>query len=734
MCGAANLFVHADTETEWHACWHCLGWVLQASVTDNLVQKKLVYVYLANYAEAHSDLALLAVNTLVRNTSDANPLVRGLALRTLCSFRLAELVEYIVPTLKSMMSDSSAYVRRATVVGAVKVFHADPNAFRGAELLQALFRLVQDPDPFVCANACTALDEILAGDGGVPVSQDFVVYIFNRLREFDDWSQARLIDICSRFRPDTDEVRFALLNILDSRLQSVNAAVVFAAVQMFLALAQHSSELFGSVLRRVKLPLLTVLSQGTPEMAYCCLEHIKLLAAREPSLFSEDASAFFCRAGESQFVRELKFAVLATIANADNGALIVSELSVQALDVDRATSKMALETLARIAQAQASAARAVVAAFLDIIDSQGGDLLDDTLALMQGLIRKYPDIAPLMLERFSSAFTRATSADARVSLLWFLGEHGEPLAEAPYILEQSVTEYEAETSVAVRLQLLTACMRLFFVRPGEMEPILVRLLNLATADASHADVHDRALLYFRLLEESVEKAQAVVCPRRLRVEVFAEHADSELRAALLREFNTLSVVYGAPADTFTVPRAPYTRGKGPSYAEFGAMERVFRGPMHAAAPADASEAGLAPRPADALAPEASVPPSPPPQAELQTGPVAAAPLDQNEYTRLWVSLGDGQTVEFGLARAVPIDQLESLFARANVVCIAMGETAPSVHKLFFYTSTGLSYVLLQLLVNNASRVCSATVKTASPHLHQFLDFVQQVVLTAASTA
>jgi len=72
------------------------------------VQKKLVYLYLANYAESHPDLSLLAVNTLQKDIHDTNPMIRGLALRHLCSLRLPHFLEYMVKPVESGVSALSA--------------------------------------------------------------------------------------------------------------------------------------------------------------------------------------------------------------------------------------------------------------------------------------------------------------------------------------------------------------------------------------------------------------------------------------------------------------------------------------------------------------------------------------------------------------------------------------------------------------------------------------------------
>ena len=61
--------------------------MVKASATVDIVQKKLVYLYMCTYAPLKPDLALLAINTLCKDCSDPNPMVRGLALRSMCSLR-----------------------------------------------------------------------------------------------------------------------------------------------------------------------------------------------------------------------------------------------------------------------------------------------------------------------------------------------------------------------------------------------------------------------------------------------------------------------------------------------------------------------------------------------------------------------------------------------------------------------------------------------------------------------
>ena len=85
--------------------------------TRDLVVKKMVYHYLCSYAHEQPEMGLMCVNTLQRDCSNDDPMVRGLALRNLCSLRLPILLEYIQPLLRGALKDRSAYVRRTAVMG-----------------------------------------------------------------------------------------------------------------------------------------------------------------------------------------------------------------------------------------------------------------------------------------------------------------------------------------------------------------------------------------------------------------------------------------------------------------------------------------------------------------------------------------------------------------------------------------------------------------------------------------
>lgn len=124
-------------------------------------------------------------------------------------------------------------------------------------------------------------------------------------------------------------------------------------------------------------------------------------------------------------------------------------------------------------------------------------------------------------------------------MLWLLGVYGERISSAPYVLEVFIDGVRSETSLEVKMELLTATMRLFLYRPAEAQDMLgrllhysiglcvliclhvfvlkgIRLLTLMYVPEEETDmcVRDQALLYYRLLHCGIEETRKVLQGRR----------------------------------------------------------------------------------------------------------------------------------------------------------------------------------------------------------------------------
>ena len=104
--------------------------------------KKLVYLYLMNYAKSQPDMAIMAVNTFVKDCEDPNPLIRqefrktrqsrvltdlfsfisrALAVRTMGCIRVDKITEYLCEPLRKCLKDDDPYVRKTAAVSVAKL-------------------------------------------------------------------------------------------------------------------------------------------------------------------------------------------------------------------------------------------------------------------------------------------------------------------------------------------------------------------------------------------------------------------------------------------------------------------------------------------------------------------------------------------------------------------------------------------------------------------------------------
>ena len=151
------------------------GIVVQNAATNDVATKKMLYHYITANAHAKQDLALLTVNTLVKDCGDEDPTIRGLALRSLTGLRVPSLVEYLarpsptrlhwkklyigdffselvaltqIGSVKNGLSDRHPYPRKTAALGVLKIMDYAPAAIERAELLPVLrILLMEDPSP-----------------------------------------------------------------------------------------------------------------------------------------------------------------------------------------------------------------------------------------------------------------------------------------------------------------------------------------------------------------------------------------------------------------------------------------------------------------------------------------------------------------------------------------------------------------------------------------------------------
>lgn len=735
--------------------------------TKDLITKKMVYLYLTNYAQKNSELAIMCINTLLNDCRNEDPMVRGLALRSLCSLRLESILEYIHDPLQQSLTDTSAYVRKTGVIGILKVFSLNPDLIKESDMIDTLYNMIRDRDAQVVSNCLIALNEIMADEGGIAINQQIIMHLLSRISDFNEWGQCNILHIIARYKPSSDDEVFTIMNTLEQCLRVSNSAVVLAAAKCFFQLTLRMDAIQEQVFERLRQPLLTLMAGGSHEINYCVLHHILLLVGKRPRVFGRDYRQFYTRYNEPTHVKYVKIDILALIADTNNVADIVTELSEYVTDVDQELARRSIRAISDIAvstnftdptvqfpppggqtpdafgavQAAQSAAQAlsmmqdrIVDTMVDFLEMNLDYVRDECLVVMKDLLRKYPEKRHDVLTVLPRIINQVQQPAAKAAIVWMLGEFGQDIRRAPYVLEKLIDDFSEETSPSVQLELLSASMKLFFKRPPEMQSMLGRLLQASIDDSSHQDVRDRALLYYRFLErQPTELAAAIVAQFKVddSITIFAEMIESDLQEKLFQEFNTLSVVYNEPSELFiSASHLPVANGVSDDEEDDQGNERAddenegyasnqphynappsVHGPPGAGQPRSASMDLLLDMDFGGGGIQQPAVHAPPPSFQLAPNP----PMDAATFQNKWTTNRVVGTVAVQLPQVPSQSEIERTFASRFILTMASGDVGPQF-KFFFYAQDARGSVyLMETLVDKGERVLRATIKGEDDH-------------------
>ena len=170
--------------------------VVNCIQTQNIELKKLVYLYLINYAKSQPDLAILAVNTFVKDTQDPNPLIRALAVRTMGCIRVDKIVEYLCEPLRKCLTDADPYVRKTAAVCVAKLYDINGELVEDQGFLDMVYDLLGDSNPMVVSNAVASLAEIAEtsslGQKVFQINTATLQKMLAALNECTEWGQVTL--------------------------------------------------------------------------------------------------------------------------------------------------------------------------------------------------------------------------------------------------------------------------------------------------------------------------------------------------------------------------------------------------------------------------------------------------------------------------------------------------------------------------------------------------------------
>ena len=467
--------------------------VINCMQTDNLELKKLVYLYLMNYAKSQPDMAIMAVNTFVKDCEDPNPLIRALAVRTMGCIRVEKITEYLCEPLRKCLKDEDPYVRKTAAVSVAKLHDINATLVEEQGFLDSLKELLGDSNPMVVANAVAALSEIneasSTGQPLIEMNTATINKLLTALNECTEWGQVFILDSLSNYNPKDDREAQSICERITPRLAHANAAVVLSAVKVlmkYMEMMGQETEFVTNLSKKLSPPLVTLLS-SEPEVQYVALRNINLIIQKRPDILKHEMKVFFVKYNDPIYIKLEKLDIMIRLTSQANIAQVLSELKEYATEVDVDFVRKSVRAIGRCAIKVEQSAERCVSTLLDLIQTKVNYVVQEAVVVIKDIFRKYPNKYESIIATLCENLDTLDEPEARASMIWIIGEYAERIDNADELLESFLDNFNDENS-QVQLQLLTAIVKLFLKRPTDTQELVQQVLSLATQESENPDL------------------------------------------------------------------------------------------------------------------------------------------------------------------------------------------------------------------------------------------------------
>lgn len=471
------------------------GRLVKLLSSQDILSKKVACLFVTRCRQSE-EVGLLAVNCLLKDTTDPNPIYRGLALNTL--FSVPAVMEQAVPRLLAGLEDASAHVRRAAVSCTLSLHQCHANIADELDLADKLYAMIRDQDPIVIVQCLHALEEILHAEGGITVNKRIASYLLKQLPLFNNWDLIAVFRYLKKYEPKTEEEALMFVNALDAYLTSNSIAVQLSAFELFdHATCNLLSHLQVEGVSQVWSKLSISLSFCEQEMTWTVLDWVEKFLNTYPDIFRPHLLKFYGWFPEPPALKVKKMRILKCLVHDSNLLEICNHFLGYCRDRNSDVRKCALQLIASLANKHDAAKEILVSELVPLLSVTDEVLVSDVLGAVCSLNFNKSEDSNKVFESIVKRKWTCASAEFKCSLIDIISMHGLHFEPSVYILEDYVENIRSE-DISVKQHLLSATLRLFFARPCEVQDLLGTVLEVLCED-DNPFLRAQATCYYKLL-------------------------------------------------------------------------------------------------------------------------------------------------------------------------------------------------------------------------------------------
>ena len=475
--------------------------------TKNIELKKLVYLYLINYAKIKPDLIFLAVAAFHSDAKEgATPLIRGLAIRTMGCIQVPEVCTYLCETLQYCFKDKDPYVRKIAALCVPKLYLTYPQLVRENGFINTLHDCLKDENPVVVANAMQALNELsmLSGANQLKLKSKNLKHILDSLAKASEWGQVSILDALILYNPKKASHAEEVIEGVLPRLSHANPGVVMSAIKVILKFMDQIDNIdkVRNYCKKLSNSLMSVL-MSYPEIQYVLLRSLHAIVQKRPMLLDKDFKYFFVQYNDPIYVKLEKVDILYKLCDNKNYEVIIKEFTSYALtETNSELIHKSVKYIGCVGYKFEKSLDVCVESLSKIIENNNDEAISESIIVSRDLMRKYKGRALELINKLSIDLINSLSdQNAKSAALYILGDFCTMIPKSTEMITYFVNNFSnGEYSSKVKLQILNAGVKNFVNKPDESEEIVKLCLQKGAEESENPDIRDRAYIYWRLLE------------------------------------------------------------------------------------------------------------------------------------------------------------------------------------------------------------------------------------------
>ncbi|ORY34789.1 putative ER to Golgi transport-related protein [Naematelia encephala] len=370
---------------------------------------------------------ILVCNAIRNDLQHPNEYIRGATLRFLQKVRESELLEPLVPTVRSCLEHRHSFVRKNAVFAVYSIYQDHEHLIPDAPELLDTF-LAAESDSTCKRNAFVTLCNI-----SQPTAVRYLLSNFEQIAGMDELMQMAVIELVRKEAKTEGGHRAKWIRCIFELLNSSSHAVKYEAATSLTTLTQNPAAVKAAAGALAEL----IVKEADNNVKLIVLDRFDALRAKhEHVLDSMVMDILKVLSSPDMEVKRKAIGVALELISSRNVEDVVLFLKKQLqstmdqeFDKNLEYRQLLIQSIHSCAIRFSEVAANVVYVLMDFLGDSSNPSAVDVIAFVREVVEKFPDLRPAITEKLVSTFADIKSGKVFRGAMWIVGEYCTGAAE-----------------------------------------------------------------------------------------------------------------------------------------------------------------------------------------------------------------------------------------------------------------------------------------------------------------